>query len=164
MKTKIVVILSCIILFNQTMFGWGREGHIIVGEIAYRYLSETAKIHLKKYLKDQSLAVVANWMDAIKKKQPETAGFHFINSDNLNPPNLQTELLRVISDLKEYGIKKDSEINIDIKYAVHLTGDLHQPLHCGYAYDKGGNKVSVVFNDELDPVLTICQGIAAYKK
>lgn len=27
-----------------------------------------------------------------------------------------------------------------LKYVVHLVGDVHQPLHAGYADDKGGNK------------------------
>lgn len=26
-----------------------------------------------------------------------------------------------------------------LKYAVHLVGDIHQPLHAGYAEDRGGN-------------------------
>ena len=27
-----------------------------------------------------------------------------------------------------------------LKYLVHLEGDVHQPLHAGYADDRGGNK------------------------
>lgn len=28
-------------------------------------------------------------------------------------------------------------------FLVHLVGDIHQPLHCGYGYDLGGNEVKV---------------------
>lgn len=30
-----------------------------------------------------------------------------------------------------------------LKYVVHLVGDVHQPLHAGYADDKGGNTVQL---------------------
>jgi hypothetical protein len=36
--------------------------------------------------------------------------------------------------------------NFDIKVLFHLIGDIHQPLHCGYKADRGGNDVSVEFN------------------
>jgi hypothetical protein len=30
-------------------------------------------------------------------------------------------------------------------WLIHVIGDVHQPLHCGYGYDKGGNDVKVTF-------------------
>jgi len=30
-------------------------------------------------------------------------------------------------------------------FLVHFIGDLHQPLHCGYAHDRGGNDISVLW-------------------
>jgi hypothetical protein len=35
---------------------------------------------------------------------------------------------------------------MDLKMLFHLIGDLHQPLHCGYASDKGGNDIKMGFN------------------
>jgi len=32
-----------------------------------------------------------------------------------------------------------------LEFLVHYVGDIHQPLHVGYADDEGGNKVSVTF-------------------
>jgi hypothetical protein len=26
-------------------------------------------------------------------------------------------------------------------WLIHVIGDVHQPLHCGYGYDRGGNDV-----------------------
>ncbi len=34
---------------------------------------------------------------------------------------------------------------VALKYLVHLVGDVHQPLHAGFADDKGGNKYQVHF-------------------
>ena len=31
-------------------------------------------------------------------------------------------------------------------FLVHFIGDLHQPLHCGYAHDRGGNETSVLWH------------------
>jgi len=33
-------------------------------------------------------------------------------------------------------------------WLCHLVGDLHQPLHAGYADDRGGNNIEVEFNGE----------------
>lgn len=33
-------------------------------------------------------------------------------------------------------------------FVIHLIGDVHQPLHCGYGYDYGGNLVKVTFFGE----------------
>ncbi len=33
-------------------------------------------------------------------------------------------------------------------WLIHVIGDVHQPLHCGYGYDRGGNSVNVTFFGE----------------
>jgi hypothetical protein len=35
-----------------------------------------------------------------------------------------------------------------LKFALHLLGDLQQPLHAGYAEDRGGNAIAVVWQGE----------------
>ena len=35
-----------------------------------------------------------------------------------------------------------------LKFVVHFVGDVHQPLHAGYAHDKGGNDVQVNFDGQ----------------
>lgn len=32
-----------------------------------------------------------------------------------------------------------------VTFLVHYMGDIHQPLHVGYAHDRGGNNVNVKF-------------------
>ena len=31
-------------------------------------------------------------------------------------------------------------------FVAHLVGDIHQPLHAGFAEDRGGNSIDVRFN------------------
>jgi hypothetical protein len=33
-----------------------------------------------------------------------------------------------------------------LRFVVHLIGDIHQPLHAGFAEDRGGNSVDLRFN------------------
>lgn len=35
-----------------------------------------------------------------------------------------------------------------LEFLVHYVGDVHQPLHVGYGYDRGGNDVKVTFYGE----------------
>jgi nuclease S1 len=33
-----------------------------------------------------------------------------------------------------------------LKFVVHFVGDIHQPLHAGYGFDRGGNDTQIRFN------------------
>jgi hypothetical protein len=39
-----------------------------------------------------------------------------------------------------------SEKRIALRFVAHLVGDIHQPLHAGFAEDRGNNSVDVRFN------------------
>jgi hypothetical protein len=39
-----------------------------------------------------------------------------------------------------------NEKRIALRFVAHLIGDIHQPLHAGFAEDRGGNSVEVRFN------------------
>ena len=39
-----------------------------------------------------------------------------------------------------------NEKRIALRFVAHLVGDIHQPLHAGFAEDRGGNSVDVRFN------------------
>jgi hypothetical protein len=62
--------------------------------------------------------------------------------------NAVSEIERVIAELEHKSLLSKDQTNLDLKVLFHLVGDLHQPLHCGYASDKGGNNVDVVYNME----------------
>ena len=36
-------------------------------------------------------------------------------------------------------------MQFNLKVLFHLLGDLHQPLHVGYGYDRGGNDTDVMY-------------------
>ena len=39
-----------------------------------------------------------------------------------------------------------NEKRVALRFVAHLVGDIHQPLHAGFAEDRGGNSVVVSFN------------------
>ena len=43
--------ITTFIILTQVLFGWGKTGHRIVGEIAETYLTKNAKTQIKKLLK-----------------------------------------------------------------------------------------------------------------
>lgn len=47
--------------------------------------------------------------------------------------------------LKSLNAPRD-EKRIALRFVAHLVGDIHQPLHSGFAEDLGGNSVDVPFN------------------
>jgi S1/P1 Nuclease len=57
--------------------------------------------------------------------------------------NILTVLHSAIVELKQYKTMKRKEVKYRLLLIFHLIGDLHQPLHTGYAIDKGGNTIQV---------------------
>jgi hypothetical protein len=57
--------------------------------------------------------------------------------------NILTILHSAIVELRQYKTMKRKDVKRDLLLIFHLVGDLHQPLHTGYASDKGGNTVEV---------------------
>ena len=137
--------------FNS--LAWGPEGHRITGKVAYQLLDQKTKDSVKYYLGDLSLENAANWMDEIKSN-PQfdyMKPWHYINIDkgkyfdSTQTDNIVVELNTVIKRLKGKNKHSKEEIAVDIKILTHLIGDLHQPLHDGYAVDTGGNAIQVRF-------------------
>jgi hypothetical protein len=52
----------------------------------------------------------------------------------------------VVSINYSSAAKKRSRTVVHPRFIAHLIGDIHQPLHAGFAEDRGGNSVEVRFN------------------
>ena len=48
MKRIPLKFIIAVIVFTESVFGWGKTGHRIIGMVAENYLSEVAKIEIKK--------------------------------------------------------------------------------------------------------------------
>lgn len=158
---KISTTLFIITIFVTQSFGWGQNGHRVVGQLAEWHLNNKAKKQIEKILGNESLPMVANWMDEIRsdKSYNYTATWHWVTvpDGGFYEKSLQEEtgdayeaLLHIINELKQGKLTRKGEREY-LKMLVHIVGDLHQPLHVGRGDDKGGNDIKVYyFNQETN--------------
>ena len=135
------------------VFAWSATGHGLVGDIAYKYLSPLAKSRVNYYLKGRTVHQACTWMDSVKSLPAYSylTPRHYLNIDkgatfdSTSTNNIYFELNRVFKELSQLNNLNDSMITQYVLEVFHLVGDLHQPLHCGYGSDVGGNSVRVTF-------------------
>lgn len=153
-----------VLLFSANMFAWGITGHRTIAEIAEHHLTPKAKRHLKKIIGTEKLAYWANWPDFIKSDTTgvwkETERWHYVNvppQPNFESfsaalkgqpgPNLYTQI-KVLSEKLKDKNTAPQERETDLRFLVHLMGDMAQPMHLGRAEDLGGNLIKVEFFKE----------------
>lgn len=142
MKNTLTALL--LLLAVTTSFAWGRKGHTMVAQIAFSYLDEPTKKNVLSYLDGMTLEEVANWMDDIKsdKKTAFMKPFHYANfpkrtkAADHDGGNIVRVLNDAILDLSGKDKLTKEEIKTNLLFLFHLAGDLHQPLHVGYAMTK----------------------------
>jgi hypothetical protein len=138
---------------------WGPVGHEIVAEIAARQLTPAATTMVEDLLGDRAgpaLREASSWADKIRA-DPQlgiTAPYHYINfprgtctyvagRDCPGGRCVVSALERFTLQLRE-GDTRQARI-AGLKWALHLTADVHQPLHAGIGEDRGGNDIQVRF-------------------
>ena len=143
-----------ILALVENALAWGQEGHSIVAEVAQRRLSPQASTMVEQLLgRGHSLASVASWADDIRDERPETYNWHFVDIPiaigRYDPTKVckpgdkgdcaVAELDRLKGELR--CASGDKKIDA-LKLAVHLVGDIHQPLHT-VDEARGGNEIHV---------------------
>ena len=162
--TTAAAVLAAVLAPVLALYGWGRQGHRIVGDIAQERLTEVTKRNVQSLIGNNTLASVANWADEIRPERDETFGWRFVNipkdaqgfSDQrdcyrpedkhkgANDDHQNCVVGRIEYFKRVVGYKNaPREHRIEArKFVVHFVGDIHQPLHAiGDA--KGGNGVHV---------------------
>jgi hypothetical protein len=139
---------------------WGALGHRLVASLAEEELSPVAKAEVARLLQGEpeaTLAGVSTWADELRAKDPglgrRSAAWHYVNiaedgcdydaDRNCNGADCVVEAIReqaaILADVSEPVATRRRAL----KFVVHFVGDVHQPMHAGYARDKGGNTVQV---------------------
>lgn len=150
MKSFTIILLLALLPYCS--FAWGSSGHRIVDEIALKNIAPNIADSLHFYL-GKHVADAGNWMDEIRGDHDYDymKPWHYINVpkggsyDPNSTNNIVSALDSAISRLHNRHLHTKEETATDLKIAMHLLGDLHQPLHVGYASDRGGNMVEVGF-------------------
>jgi len=155
----LLLLLVLALALSSPALAWSRFGHEVIGHLAERDLSPAARAGVAELLGEQSLAEVSGWADEVRPDRPETAPLHYVNGplDQLVPQAADLALAQgnVYSAILGYAERSvDSalppvERSEALKFLVHFLADLHQPLHAGFAEDRGGNDVAVVYRGEV---------------
>ena len=143
MKKLLLLLLFAGLLNTGSVFGWGREGHETIAKIAERNLTKKAKKRIEKYLGGHSIVYFAKWMDEYR----HTPEYKFTNNWHTAPVNAELRyedsmlakngnaiygLEQAIENLKNYRSLTDSAVEVNLKYIIHLVGDMHCPAHIKY--------------------------------
>ncbi len=96
----------------------------------------------------------ATWMDDMRSNPAYDymKPWHYVDFEKgtsypaRTEENAVTEMTAAWLELKHRQTLTPEEVKVAVMILFHLTGDLHMPLHAGYAEDKGGNTVQVQFN------------------
>lgn len=138
--------------------GWGRTGHAVIAEIAYRELTPEVRAKVDAIMADQTIQETASWADGVRGRDDEfpwTAPLHYANlpadaprydDASMRPPegNVVSAVTR-FSDALTDAEATDVQRRQALMFLVHFVGDLHQPLHAGNADDRGGNDIDIAW-------------------
>ncbi len=142
-------------------WAWGKTGHRITGAIAEDYLSDEARARIRAILGVEDLAEASNWPDWMRSDPSEfwqrTANpWHYVTVpegktyEDVGPPR-QGDAFTALNRFSLTILDPDASVEDKqraLRFAVHIIGDLHQPLHVGNGEDRGGNDVKVTFFGE----------------
>ena len=159
-------------IFISTANGWGPIGHSLVARIAQSLLTDSStkfvRDHLAWYTKGD-LSMLSSWPDSILYSDSNPVEYlnwqwssqlHYVNTPDWNCTyNRQRDCNWTLTDGKRcvdgaiqnytgrLADAKEDDIQRQeaLRFLVHFIGDAHQPLHGGFAGDKGGNTINGTF-------------------
>jgi hypothetical protein len=158
-----------LLLFNQSGYSWGSDGHELVARIAAKHLTPRTRkavadllrldtlVHLPPNPQDQdiedAMAIVASWPDHINKHATGTSEWHYIDIGLLEGQEAIAKrcalrgscVVDKISQIR-VNLKSGAKLGVfepfeELKFLIHFAGDIHQPLHSSTNQDAGGNCV-----------------------
>lgn len=172
-RVPILIALTLILALPAQSLAWGSEGHQIVARIAGGLLTQPARGQVKSLLSasGENIQSVALWADGIRGsepgKRPETPHWHFVDTplgenysasrDCVETPNgscvvSALEMFQEVLSKRRKGYFDERFNRYEaLKFIIHFTGDIHQPLHCitdtrdDPDGDQGGNKKLVIW-------------------
>lgn len=172
-STALTRLLGCFLgvswlLVASRAHAWGDEGHRVVGELAFRYLSPTAQAAVSGALTEpgyETLAEAATWPDTFARRFAEydpMKPFHYVNVDaGAAHYSRQRDCPTgcIVTALTQFIALAESrdppltpvERRRSIYWIAHFMGDLHQPLHVAHPDGKGGSATLLRFFDAKEP-------------
>ncbi len=136
-------------------YGWGPQGHRVVGTIAESNLAPEIKKIIADEFNINNLADIANWADKVRRNRKQEKPWHYTNvkegewtyvmSRDCPKGNCVIEKIKEFSAVLANVDLPLKRRKVALKYLVHFVGDVHQPLHLGNRKDRGGGKIRLAY-------------------
>ena len=163
MTARMCLVLLSVVLqsYSAGVFAWGATGHRVVGSIAQTYLSPAAHTAVHNILGVEDLAEAGAWADEMRSSpepfwQKQAGAWHYVtvpegkNYLQVGAPQ-EGDAYTALQQFARVLQNPDSDLparQLALRFAIHLVGDLHQPLHVGNSLDRGGNDIKVTWFGE----------------
>ena len=133
---------------------WWDAGHTLVCQEAINRVTPETRARLRAL---GGIPMDCGWPDRIKRAQPHTRPWHYLNAPpgtldlaHIERPPTGDVLSALATKADELKTLRSPESRRQALWWVgHLVGDLHQPMHLGYADDLGGNTYRLTLPAEL---------------
>lgn len=149
-------LLLLAVLMPMPAIAWGTLGHRLVALQAEQQLDPRVRTEIAALLAgetDPTLAGIASWADELRGSDPDlgrkSARWHYVNIGEHDcrydavrdcaGGNCVVEAIRAQTAILADRSRPEIERRQALKFVVHFVGDIHQPMHAGYAHDRGGN-------------------------
>lgn len=159
-----LAVMLLTLLLSLPAQAWDERGHRVVAAIAWEHLGHATRHWVEDILLQhpdptaRSREGAAIWADRIRRRRPQSTGWHFINlplsqsSLEMPSPRDGEHILwaldhwqRVAQATGEAPLRAEA-----LAFLIHLVGDVHQPLHCVSYFDdffpqgdRGGGKILI---------------------
>lgn len=148
-------------------WGWGGTGHRMICEIAWQQMTPAARGEVQTLMRlergSHRFSEGCTWADRVRgdARYDFLAPWHYLNlppgttryTDRLCPR--QGCVVRAIETLRIAlgdARRPPQERLQALKLLGHFVGDVHQPLHVGYAEDRGGTRRMVRYAGRDEPL------------
>ena len=142
---------ALLFIFCLDANAWWDTGHKLVCDEAYKLLTTDAKKALDPMIQEHgSFGTACLWADWVKNKErKDTRSWHYINlpdsEQNTYNASCPENGCLIAAFHEQVNILNDSSLAFPERqealwFIGHFVGDIHQPMHVGYAEDLGGNR------------------------
>ncbi|PKI77588.1 hypothetical protein CRG98_002042 [Punica granatum] len=162
-----VLWVGFLLIFVSGAEGWSKEGHIMTCRIAQSLLKPDAA-HVVKHLLPEyangDLSSLCTWPDQIRHwyKYRWTSSLHFIDTpdnecsfdyardchdqhgqENMCVAGAIQNFTSQLLHYKEGTSDRRYNLTEALLFLSHFMGDIHQPMHCAFTSDEGGNTIEL---------------------
>lgn len=155
-------VLACSALATAPAQAYGRDGHRIVCDLAYRFLTEEARTEVDRLValddEYEHFRDVCSWADRVRSTtHMYTSPWHYTGQERddwvIGPEDCAPNGCIISAINLHSGALVDDETGEEerveaLKFLAHWIGDIHQPLHVSINGDRGGNDIPVLWRGE----------------